>query len=394
MNEDFGAGNYESLPVVLTRGKGVYVEDTNNNRYIDMLSGYSALNQGHCHHKILKAAHEQLDKLTLTSRAFHTDKLGPFSKTLVELVKKTNPNMERALPMNSGAEGVETAIKLMRRWGYMRKAVSDGKAEIIVAENNFHGRTTTIIGFSSEPETYGGFGPATPGFVKVPFNDVGALKDAITPNTVGVLLEPIQGEAGVIIPNDNYLREVRKICSKNDVLMCLDEIQTGLGRTGKMFCYEHYDVHPDILILGKALSAGILPVSAVLTSKRNMDVFTAGSHGSTYGGNPFACAVSKAALEVLVEEGLPENAQEQGAYFLGRLKEFCHGRDDIIDVRGKGLLIAVEYKDKVAHNACLRLMEEGILAKDTHDKIVRFAPPLIIARHQIDTAMKGIRKAL
>jgi ornithine--oxo-acid transaminase len=389
IEREYGVGNYESLPVVLSKAEGVWAWDVEGKRYIDMLSSYSAVNQGHRHPKIIKALEEQVKNLTLTSRAFYNDKLGLFLKNLSNICE-----MECALPMNTGAEGVETAIKMARRWGYYKKKVEKDKAEIIVCEKNFHGRTTTIVGFSSDLCSYGGFGPFSQGFVKIPFNNPEALKKAITPNTAAFLVEPIQGEAGVIIPNKDYLKKVRKICTENNVLLILDEVQTGFGRTGKLFCYQHEDIRPDALILGKALGGGIYPISAVVSSKENMSVFTPGSHGSTFGGNPLACAIAKASLEVLLEENLAENSAKMGEYFLGKLKSIESQK--IESIRGKGLLIAVDIKHEClpARNLCQKLIEKGVLAKDTHNKTIRFAPPLVIKKEEIDWACERIEKVL
>jgi ornithine--oxo-acid transaminase len=384
---EYGAKNYSPLPVVLERGEGVFVWDVEGRRFFDMLSAYSAVNQGHCHPAILAAAEAQMRRLCLTSRAFHNDLMGLFLKQIAEL-----SGYEKVLPMNSGAEGVETAIKLMRKWGYEVKGIPDGQAEIVVCEENFHGRTTTIVGFSTDPDSYEGFGPATPGFKIIPFNDVRALQDAITPNTCGFLVEPMQGEAGVRVPDPGYLKDVRDICSESQVLFCADEIQTGLGRTGKLFCFHHDGVRPDMVIMGKALSGGLYPISAVASDDFIMKVLTPGTHGSTYGGNPLASAIGMAALDVIVEERLPERAAELGEYFMSKLSALSHS--DIREIRGKGLLVAVEFFKPCAKQFCKELMKEGILAKDTHEVTVRFAPPLVISREQIDEAFAGIAKAL
>jgi len=389
MENEYGAHNYHPLPVVISQAEGVWVYDPEGNKYMDMLSCYSAVNQGHRHPKIIEAAKKQLDRLTLTSRAFCNDMLGPFLKKIVELT-----GMEVALPMNTGAEAVETAIKIARRWGYMVKGVEKDKAEIIVCENNFHGRTTTIVGFSSDEGSREGFGPFTPGFKMIPFNDTDALENAITDNTVAFLVEPIQGEAGVIIPDDDYLVKVRKICDEHNVLLIADEIQTGFGRTGKMFAHEHSGIKPDMMTLGKAISGGILPVSVVVTYKRIMDVITPGSHGSTFGGNPLGAAVSMAAIDVLTEERLPDRAKELGEYFMDKLKKI--DIPFIKEVRGKGLLIAIEI-EKGGHPARYyteKLKKYGILAKETHDWIIRFAPGLIVTKEELDWAAEQIEKAL
>ncbi|MHA1729825.1 MAG: ornithine--oxo-acid transaminase [Promethearchaeota archaeon] len=386
LEETYGSHGYHPISVVIEKGEGVWVWDVNGKKYLDCLSAYSALNHGHRHPKIVNALKEQSDKLTLTSRAFYNNKLGPFLKKICEFC-----DMEMALPMNSGAEAVETGIKIARRWGYRIKKVEPNKAEIIVCENNFHGRTTTIVGFSSDPNSYEDFGPATPGFIKVPFNDANALKKAITPNTVGFLVEPILGEAGVIIPDEGYLKNIREICTKNNVLLILDEIQTGLGRTGKKFAFQYEGIKPDILLLGKALSGGMLPVSAAVSSKEIMEVITPGSHGSTFGGNPIASAVGIAALKVLEDEKLPERAAEMGNYFINELRKIKDKR--IKEVRGKGLLIAIEFNENIRY-LTENFMQNGILVKDTHEFIIRFAPPLVIDRKTIDWAISIIKKTL
>lgn len=383
----FGAGNYAPLPVVLERGEGVYVWDVEGVRYFDMLSAYSAVNQGHCHPRIIEAARKQMGRLCLTSRAFHNNVMGDFLEKICELT-----GFEKALPMNSGAEGVETAIKAMRRWGYKKKGIPEGKAEIIVCTENFHGRTTTIVGFSTDPGATEGFGPPTPGFKVVEYDDAAALEKAITPNTCGFLVEPIQGEAGVKVPSDGYLPQVREICTRHNVLFCADEIQTGLGRTGALFCFQHSGVRPDMVIMGKALSGGAYPISAIACDNHIMEVFTAGSHGSTYGGNPLASAIGIAALDVIVEEKLPERAKAKGDYFMSRLNSL--NSPLIREVRGKGLLIAIEFYKPVAKKFCKQMQKEGVLAKDTHDVTVRFAPPLVITEEQIDDAFARICKAL
>ncbi|RKZ25833.1 ornithine--oxo-acid transaminase [bacterium] len=387
--ERYSAHNYHPLDVVLVKGEGVWVWDVEGNKYLDMLSAYSALNQGHRHPEIVKALVEQAGRITLTSRAFHNDKMGAFLKKLCEIA-----GFEKALPMNTGAEAVETAIKAARKWGYLKKKVEKDKAEIIVCENNFHGRTTTIVGFSSEPQYRYGFGPFTPGFKLIPYNDPKALEDAITENTVGFLFEPVQGEGGVIVPDEGYYRKVREITRKHNVLLMADEIQTGFGRTGRLFALEHEGVKPDILIVGKALGGGVYPVSAILADNHIMDVFTPGDHGSTFGGNPLACAVGMAALDVLVKEKLPERAQELGEYFMGELRKI--NSPAVKEVRGKGLLIGVEIKEEYgdARPFCERLKERGILAKETHRQVIRFAPPLIIKREEIDWALERIREVL
>jgi ornithine--oxo-acid transaminase len=387
--QDYGAHNYHPLPVVLSKGEGVWVWDVEGTKYLDMLSSYSALNQGHLHPRIIGAARNQLDRLTLTSRAFHNDRFGAFC----ELICKTC-DQESVLLMNTGAEAVETGIKAARKWGHKVKGIPEDKAEIIVCENNFHGRTTTIVGFSSEEQYRKGFGPFAPGFTMIPYSDLSALREAITPNTVGLLVEPIQGEAGIIVPDEGYLSGARKILKQHNALLMLDEIQTGLGRTGKLFCYEYEDAKPDILIVGKALGGGVFPVSGILASKEIMDVFTPGDHGSTFGGNPLACAVGTAALNVIVEEKLAAKALEQGCYFMDRLSSI--DSPHVKEVRGKGLLIGVEIKESsgTARPYCERLMNQGILAKETHHQVIRFAPPLVITRSQIDWALERIEEVL
>ncbi|MFA5235430.1 MAG: ornithine--oxo-acid transaminase [Bacilli bacterium] len=382
----YGAHNYHPIEVVISRAQGAYVYDPEGRRYLDFLSAYSAVNQGHRHPRIIKALIDQTKRLTLTSRAFYNDQLGPFLKKLTE-----TSGFEVALPMNTGAEAVETAIKLARRFGYMRKGIPENKAEIIVAANNFHGRTTTIISMSTDPVAKDHFGPYTPGFVTIPFNDTAALEAAITPNTIAFLVEPIQGEAGVIIPNDGYLKTIRSITKKHGVLLMLDEIQTGFGRTGKLFCFQHEDICPDVLIVGKALGGGVLPVSAVLSNKNIMDVITPGVHGSTFGGNPLACAVGTAAIDVLIEEKLPERSAELGAYFLAKLKKI---KSPLIkEARGKGLLMAITLTKK-ARPYTEALKARGVLAKETHEDTIRFAPPLIIKKSQLDDALRQIRAVL
>lgn len=386
-----GAHNYHPLPVVLTKAEGVWVWDVEGRRYMDCLSSYSAVNQGHRHPRILEALCDQASRLTLTSRAFFNDRLGEFLQKLTALA-----GMEAALPMNTGAEAVETGIKMARRWGYRKKGIPDDKAQIVVCENNFHGRTTTIVGFSSDAGSREGFGPATPGFVTIPYNDPAALERAINPNTAAFLVEPIQGEAGVIVPDEGYLREVRRICDENHVLLMLDEIQTGLGRTGKMFCYEHDGIKPDILLVGKALGGGVYPVSAALSNWDVMDVFAPGDHGSTFGGNPLACAVGIASIDVLVEEGLAERARVMGARFKEGLEAIAAESDKVLEVRGKGLLIAVQLKEPFVpvRPSCEALMREGVLAKDTHGHSIRIAPPLVIKEEEVDWALERMRRVL
>jgi ornithine--oxo-acid transaminase len=389
LEEEYGAHNYKPLDVVLSRGEGVWVWDVEGKKYLDCLSAYSAVNQGHCHPKIMQAMIEQARKLTLTSRAFRNDQLGPFYKELCELT-----HSHKVLPMNSGAEAVETVIKAVRKWGYQVKGVPPGKAEIIVCENNFHGRTITIVGFSTEEHYREGFGPFTPGFKIIPFGDIEALEAAISPNTVGFLVEPIQGEAGIIIPPEGYLRKAKSICEKNRVVLILDEIQTGLGRTGKLLAEQHEGIEADISLVGKALSGGYYPISAVLSSTEVLGVLRPGEHGSTFGGNPLACAVARTALKVLIEENMIENARNMGDYFLGQLKKIKNSR--IKEVRGRGLMIGVELFPEAggARGYCEKLMTLGILCKETHDDIIRFAPPLVITKEEIDWAMGRILAAL
>jgi len=388
LESTYGAHNYHPLPVVISKAKGVWVWDVDGRQYIDMLSSYSAINQGHLHPKIVKAAVDQLGKVSLTSRAFSNERMGRFLKKLCEL-----SGMEMALPMNTGAEAVETAIKLARRWGHQRRGIPEDKGEIIVCENNFHGRTTTIISFSSDPDSKKGFGPYTPGFVTIPYNDVASFEKAINQNTIGILVEPIQGEAGINVPSPGYLKELRRICSEKDMLLILDEIQTGFARTGKMFAFEHEAIRPDILCVGKALGGGLYPVSATLSTRDIMSVFTPGSHGSTFGGNPLASAIAEAALDVLVEENLTTRSKEMGEYFVRKLKEVkC---DKIKEIRAKGLLIGVEFHlapSETVRPICEKLMAAGVLAKDTHDKTVRFAPPLTITEEELDWAMERVTK--
>jgi ornithine--oxo-acid transaminase len=387
--ETFGAHNYHPLPVVLARGEGVWVWDVEGKRYMDCLSAYSALNQGHCHPRLVAAVQRQAEKLTLTSRAFHNLELGPFLKELVELC-----GMEMALPMNSGAEAVETAIKTARKWGYTKKHVEKDRAEIIVFENNFHGRTTTLVGFSSEPQYREAFGPFTPGFRLVPYADIAEVRRAVSRDTVAILVEPIQGEAGVIVPPPGFLRDLRQLCSAENILLIADEIQTGLGRTGRLFACDHEEVKPDLYVIGKALGGGFYPVSAVVSSKEILGVFRPGDHGSTFGGNPLACAVAREALRVIVEEKLPERAAQMGAYFRARLRELHSPL--VAEVRGKGLLIGLELKPHVgpARPFCERLMDRGLLCKETHERVIRFAPPLVVERDDLDWALSQISQVL
>ncbi|MEX1313534.1 MAG: ornithine--oxo-acid transaminase [Desulfotignum sp.] len=383
----FGAKNYKPLDVVLSKGSGIWVWDVEGNRYMDCLSAYSAVNQGHCHPKIYQALVDQAQKLTLTSRAFRNDQLALLYEELCKLT-----DSHKVLPMNSGAEAVETVIKCARKWGYESKGVAKDQAEIIVCADNFHGRTLSIIGFSTDENARRNFGPFTPGFTIIPFGDADALEAAITPNTVGFLVEPIQGEAGVIIPPKGYLKRVREICTQKNVLMILDEIQTGLGRTGKLLAEEHEGVQADLTLIGKALSGGFYPVSAVLSNEAVLGLLQPGQHGSTFGGNPLACAVARAALKVLVQENMIENAADMGAYFLEKLRQIQHPA--IKEVRGIGLMIAIELHRNVSGGArpiCEALQEKGILCKETHTWIIRFAPPLVITKPDIDWAMERIR---
>tara|TARA_B110000438_G_C15809462_1_gene648957 strand:+ start:1046 stop:2263 length:1218 start_codon:yes stop_codon:yes gene_type:complete len=386
---DFGPDNYKPIPVVLSKAKGVWVWDVDNNKYLDMMSAYSAVSHGHSHPELLKVLHEQSSRLALTSRAFYTDILGSFLETITSL-----SNFDMALPMNSGAEAVETAIKAARRWGYRSKNIKSGKAEIIVADGNFHGRTTTIISFSSSPNSKEDFGPLTPGFISVEFGSAKAIKEMINENTAAVLIEPIQGEGGIIVPPENYLPEVRELCTKNNVLMILDEVQSGLGRTGKMFAFEHSNIQPDGLILGKALGGGFMPVSCFLSSSEVMQWLTPGSHGSTFGGNPLAAAIGKRALELLEEENLIENSRVLGEYFKNALIEMKS--EIILDVRGKGLWIGVEIDSNYISGKELSnlLLKKGILSKETHETVIRFAPPLVITKNEIDWAINIIKETL
>ena len=385
----YGAQNYKPLDVILTKGKGVWVWDIDGKKYLDCLSSYSAVNQGHCHKRIVNKLKEQAEKLCITSRAFRNEQLAFFYKELCELT-----NSHSVLPMNSGAEAVETVIKAVRKWGYKVKGVEKDKAEIIVCENNFHGRTLTIVGFSTENQYKDGFGPFTPGFKTIPFGDSKALKNMISDNTVAFLVEPIQGEAGVIVPPVGYLKEVREICTKNNICLILDEIQTGLGRTGKILAEEHENVEADATLIGKALSGGCYPVSAVLSNKEVLGVFMPGEHGSTFGGNPLACAVAREALKVLVEENMIENSRILGSYFKEELQKI--NSPFVKEIRGKGLLIGVELKHEIggARPFCEKLMDLGILCKETHDHVIRFAPPLVITKEEIDWAIKLITKVL
>ncbi len=385
----WSARNYAPLPVVIARGEGVWVWDVDGERYLDCLSAYSAVNQGHCHPRILTAMREQAERCTLTSRAFQNDKMGPFLEQLCSLV-----GYAKALPMNTGAEAVETAIKTVRKWGYKVKGVAEDKAEIIVCSENFHGRTTTIVGFSTEAEYKDGFGPFTPGFTVVKYGDIDALREAINENTVGFLVEPIQGEGGVIVPPEGYLRDAAKLCTENRVAFIADEIQTGLGRTGRLLCCDWEKVRPDMLILGKALGGGAYPVSAVCADEEYMDVFRPGDHGSTFGGNPLGAAVAMAALDVIVDEGLADRADEMGNWFMSELRAV--DTPHVVEVRGKGMLIGVVIADDSgpAKPFCKALMKRGILAKETHEQVIRFAPPLVIDRETLEDAMSDIAAVL
>jgi len=388
LEQKYGAHNYHPLPVVISKAKGVWVWDVEGKKYIDMLSSYSAINQGHLNDRIVRAAIDQMKRVTLTSRAFSNDRMGPFLKKLCEV-----SGMEMALPMNTGAEAVETSIKLARRYAHQKRNIPEGAGEIIVCENNFHGRTTTIISFSSDPDSRKGFGPFGPGFVTVPYNDLPAFERAIGKNTIGILVEPIQGEAGINIPSPGYLKGLRKTCTEKGILLILDEIQTGFCRTGKMFAFQHEGVKPDILCVGKALGGGLYPVSAALSSREIMSVFTPGSHGSTFGGNPLAAAIGEESLKVLLDEKLADRAVEMGGYFVERLKGIKS--DKIKEIRAMGLLIGVEFvlkKGETVRPICERLMEKGVLAKDTHEKTIRFAPPLVITRDEVDWAIERIKE--
>jgi len=386
LENQYGAHNYHPLDVAIARAEGVWVYDVEGKRYLDCLAAYSAVNQGHCHPKIVQTLVEQAHRVTLTSRAFRNDQLPFLYQELHDLT-----GMEMALPMNSGAEAVETAVKTARKWGYKVKGIPDGKAEIIVCAGNFHGRTITIVSFSSDEQYRDGFGPFTPGFKIIPFGDAQALREAITPNTCAFLVEPIQGEAGIVIPPKGYLREAAQICRENRVLLMADEIQSGLGRTGKLFAYMHEGITPDVLIVGKALAGGMYPVSAVLASKEILGVYRPGDHGSTFGGNPLGCAVARTALRVLVEEKMVERSAELGDYFLRKLQTL--GSPELKDVRGRGLWIGIELHTP-ARPYCEALKELGILCKETHDHVIRIAPPLVIRREEIDWAVERIRNVV
>ncbi len=389
LENQYGAHTYLPLPVVLTKGDGVYVWDAEGKRYLDMMSAYSAVSLGHCHPKIVAALTQQAEKLAIVSRAYYTDKLGAFLQRACEL-----SGLERACPMNTGAEGVETAIKVARKWAYKVKGVADNQAEIIVCENNFHGRTIAIVGMSTEPQYQDGFGPFPAGFKSIPFGDAAALEQAITPNTAAFLVEPIQGEAGIIMPPAGYLTKCAEICKKHNVMLICDEIQVGLGRTGKLFTFQHDNIVPDGLILGKALGGGMLPVSLFLANEEAMQVLTPGDHGSTFGGNPLSAAVALAALNAIVDEKLAENSAKLGDYFMAEIQKIDSPL--IKDVRGKGLFVGIEIDPlkAAARDVCLRLMEHGVLSKETHATVVRLAPPLIITREQLDTTLQALRTVL
>jgi len=389
--EKYGAHNYHPLPVVLKKGRGPFLWDVEGKRYYDFLSAYSAVNQGHCHPKIIKALRKQAKILTLTSRAFYNNVLGEFEEYVTKYF-----GYDKVLPMNSGAEADETALKLCRKWAYLKKGIPDGQAKIIVCENNFHGRTITIVSMSTDPDSYGGYGPFTPGFIKIPYNNISALEKALEdPNVAGFLVEPIQGEAGVFVPDEGYLKKAYELCKKKNVLFIADEVQTGLGRTGRLLCCDHEGVRPDILILGKALSGGTMPVSAVLADDDIMLTIKPGEHGSTFGGNPLACRVAIAALEVIKEEGLAERADELGKIFREELRQI---KSDMVElVRGKGLLNAMVIhpkNGKEAWDVCLALKDNGLLAKPTHQHIIRFAPPLVIKKKQLYEAIDIIKKTI
>ncbi|HZH60747.1 MAG TPA: ornithine--oxo-acid transaminase [Metabacillus sp.] len=384
--EQYGANNYHPLPIVISKAEGIWVEDPEGNRYMDMLSAYSAVNQGHRHPKIIQALKDQADRVTLTSRAFHNDQLGPWYERITTMTKK-----EMALPMNTGAEAVETAIKAIRRWGYQVKGIPDNQAEIIACEGNFHGRTMTAVSLSSDEEYRKGFGPMLPGIKLIPYGDIEALKNAITPNTAGFLFEPIQGEAGINIPPVGFIKEAYELCKENNVLFAADEIQAGLGRSGKLFACDWENVIPDMYILGKALGGGVFPISCVVANRDVLGVFNPGSHGSTFGGNPLACAVSLASLEIIEEEKLVKRSLELGTYFVEQLKEIKN--PSIKEVRGRGLFIGVELTEP-ARSYCEKLKELGLLCKETHNTVIRFAPPLIITKEELDWAIKRIKQVL
>ncbi|MEM7049585.1 MAG: ornithine--oxo-acid transaminase [Acidobacteriota bacterium] len=389
LEDHYGAHNYHPLDVVISRAEGIWVWDVEGNRYMDFLASYSAVNQGHCHPKIVDALVEQARRVALTSRAFRNDQLGLFYKELCELT-----GFARALPMNSGAEAVETAIKAARKWAYTVKGVDEDQAEILVFDQNFHGRTTTIVGFSSDQQYKEGFGPFTPGFRILPYGDIDAVREAITPNTAAVLIEPIQGEGGIILPQDGFLAELREVTQEHRVLLMLDEIQSGLGRTGKMFAYEHEGIRPDVVIIGKALSGGLYPVSAILADDEVMGVFHPGDHGSTYGGNPVAAAVARTALRVLIDEDLIGNSARLGDYLMERLQAIPSNY--VHEYRGRGLWVGIELKPEAngARRFCEELQKHGILCKETHENVIRIAPPLTITKDELDWALERIEKVL
>ncbi|MCX7996603.1 MAG: ornithine--oxo-acid transaminase [Patescibacteria group bacterium] len=387
--ETYCAHNYHPLPVVVSKAEGVWVWNPEGHRYLDMLSSYSAVNQGHNHPRIRAAAIDQLGRVPLTSRAFYNDRLGEFAEKLCTITRK-----DKILPMNTGTEAVETSLKIARKWGHTVKGVLENTAEIITFENNFHGRTISVISFSTEVQYRRGFGPFTPGFVRVPFGNIDALEQAITSRTVAVLVEPVQGEGGVIIPPDGYLRQMRRLCTKKQILMIADEVQTGLARTGRMFACDYEDVEPDMYVLGKALSGGFYPISAVAADDDIMQVITPGDHGSTFGGNPLAAAIGSTALDVIIEEHLAENAERMGIYFINALRNL--NSPHVAEVRGKGLLIGVDIKPEsgVAMDFCKKLMKQGILCKDTRKSTMRFSPPLTITKDELDWALERIAKVL
>lgn len=386
LENEYGAHNYHPLDVVIDRAEGVWVYDVDGRKYMDCLAAYSAVNQGHCHPEIMRTAIDQMHKVTLTSRAFRNEQLPLLYKLLHDMT-----GFDKFLPMNSGAEAVETAVKTARKWGYKKKGIPDGKAEIICCSNNFHGRTITVVSFSTDEQYKDGFGPFTPGFKIIPYGDIKALREAITKNTVAFLVEPIQGEAGIIIPPAGFLKEAAATCKEKNVLLMCDEIQSGLGRTGKLFAYMHEGIRPDVLIVGKALAGGFYPVSGILSSKEIMDVYKPGDHGSTFGGNPLGCAIARTALRVLIGEGMVDRSAEHGRYFIDKLKTIKS--PELKEVRGRGLWIGMELKGP-ARPYCEALKEEGILCKETHDHVIRIAPPLVITKAEIDWAFERIRKVI
>ncbi|MFQ5527383.1 MAG: ornithine--oxo-acid transaminase [Thermoanaerobaculia bacterium] len=389
LEDQYGAHNYHPLDVVLSRGEGIWVWDVDGNKYMDFLASYSAVNQGHCHPAIVDALVKQTRELALTSRAFRNDQLGPFYEKLCKLT-----GFEKLLPMNTGAEAVETAIKAARKWGYKVKGVPEGEAEILVFDNNFHGRTTTIVGFSSEDQYRDGFGPFTPGFTLLPYGDAEAVRAAMNPNVVAILIEPIQGEGGIVVPPEGHLRFLREICDEHNALLIADEIQSGLGRTGKLFAFEHEGIRPDMVTIGKALSGGLYPVSALLADDAVMQVFHPGDHGSTYGGNPVAAAVARTAMRVLVEEGMIDNSAALGEYLKHRLAGLDSAH--VKEIRGKGLWVGIELHPEAggARRFCERLMRDGLLCKETHEHVIRLAPPLVITREELDWALERVERVL